>query len=770
MESAEDVLRHLLSSGTCKCGLPCPFHLDNVFNFDPLLESSHSDNTFALLSPLSVGGRKHSCTVMPHVVDEVKPQPPTDTLENQPCGTGGVSNAEGFPLFPTRDDCAPTLSLSALGSGAEAVNTLRSDLVPSEQGGFPSVHAAGDMWQGLQGGPMQQAPAVPQHFPHAVQQILSNPQQPQLWGTPAHPVAAPHHPPALYKAANPPPITYPHQHHQYSVGCDSSMQSAAYCTDLNPLPVAAVQFGSQYSGESQPSSCPTFTPISSHGAPMALPSQYQHSQSHQVYPSGAYPPTTPWVVQQPSASPQSWQHGGVPLKEMASDCAAVFDGVPVQSVVESRCPPQQQGGTPHQVATMAATTAAQHDTILPSMPVGDTQRKSEKVKDAVPHSGVRADEEPVLARNERELTSDAQYKPLHDSPQWDMTEEPVASGELSPPAAHTQSSASSCSSSSSSDSSSSVSSFSDGEEATRGTSGGSHKTVPAPLMVSYPREKVENWLRKEEELFVTSLQPHEELSMAVRIPLSVLPGRTVSEPASPSSYSPLQPDLHPFSSQSQLSGNPFSEELWVKIKLGMTQKQPEVLCDRHIGGFIENQQDKLEMSEKVPSSPPAMRILPSKGKRMARRGNTGEKEGGSGSPDAGFSPLELARMDRTLLGLRPRGKPLIYQQQVEKGDPVTPTDQNRKIRHLGSKESPPHDSLLPPSKKRHAGEDFEAYLPKGVDWSDLSHLSFTDGSLVWAKGKGLPFWPGIVCTAAELEQKPPPLGKVCCVWEDENAV
>ena len=754
MMSAEDVLRHLLSPGTCKCGLPCPFHLENVFNFDPHLESSHNDSSFALHSTsLPAPGVKHCCTVMPRAVDEVK-QHPTDTIPNQPCGTSGATDAEGLPLLQPGANRASTLSLSVLSSRVETVTAPRREFIPSEQSSFPSVYVAGDVWQGLQSDPMPQAPPIAQHFSHTTQHIPSNVQQPQQWGTPARPVAVPRLPASLYETANPAPSTYPHQHHEYGVAYDSSMQPAPYHTDLNPHPVEA-QFGSQYCGDSQPPSCLSFTPLSSHAASMALPQQYPHTQSHQGYPSSVYPPTSPWAARQQDPSPQSWQHVAVPLKEIANECAAMFGGVPVQSVVEPPYTQQQQVSTPQ--ATAMTAPRAQRSTFTPSLLTDDAQRSSEKFKETPsPQTAVEAYKEPVLARSE----SNAQYQPVHNPPQWTMTGKPATSGELSSHV-RARSSVSSCSSSSSSDSSSSVSS-SGGEEMAKGTSNGNHRTIHSPLMVSYPREKVDSWLKKEEGLLEASLQPHEELSMAVRIPLSVLPGRMVSNPVSPGCSTPSQPDIgplcpepHPLESMGFESGSALSEELWVKIKLGMTQKQPEVLCDRQIGGIIENQ----EMGANPPSSPPAIHVPPSRGKRIAKRGTMGEKEGSSASPDAGFSPLELARMDRTLLGLRPRGKTLSYQQQAEKGDTVT-ADQSRRTKQLGLKESPPHSSPLPPCKKRHS-EDFEAYLPKGVDMGDLSHLSFVDGSLVWAKGKGLPFWPGMVCAATELDQTPPAPGKVC---------
>lgn len=39
MNSLEEVKSYLLSEDTCKCGLPCPFHIDKVFKFDPSVES-----------------------------------------------------------------------------------------------------------------------------------------------------------------------------------------------------------------------------------------------------------------------------------------------------------------------------------------------------------------------------------------------------------------------------------------------------------------------------------------------------------------------------------------------------------------------------------------------------------------------------------------------------------------------------------------------------------------------------------------------------------
>lgn len=39
LRSMEDLLIYLHTEGTCKCGLECPFKPDQVFNFDPKVQS-----------------------------------------------------------------------------------------------------------------------------------------------------------------------------------------------------------------------------------------------------------------------------------------------------------------------------------------------------------------------------------------------------------------------------------------------------------------------------------------------------------------------------------------------------------------------------------------------------------------------------------------------------------------------------------------------------------------------------------------------------------
>ena len=41
LRSKEEIMRYLMSDRTCKCGLDCPFYIDNVFNFDASLPSRH---------------------------------------------------------------------------------------------------------------------------------------------------------------------------------------------------------------------------------------------------------------------------------------------------------------------------------------------------------------------------------------------------------------------------------------------------------------------------------------------------------------------------------------------------------------------------------------------------------------------------------------------------------------------------------------------------------------------------------------------------------
>lgn len=55
ISSMEQLTNYLLMSGTCKCNLSCPFFLDELFNFDPRVESEESvyDET------MRVGNCKH---------------------------------------------------------------------------------------------------------------------------------------------------------------------------------------------------------------------------------------------------------------------------------------------------------------------------------------------------------------------------------------------------------------------------------------------------------------------------------------------------------------------------------------------------------------------------------------------------------------------------------------------------------------------------------------------------------------------------------------
>lgn len=41
LESLDQVRRYLLTEGTCKCGLQCPLVVDQVFVFDPDIDSRH---------------------------------------------------------------------------------------------------------------------------------------------------------------------------------------------------------------------------------------------------------------------------------------------------------------------------------------------------------------------------------------------------------------------------------------------------------------------------------------------------------------------------------------------------------------------------------------------------------------------------------------------------------------------------------------------------------------------------------------------------------
>ena len=73
LRSREELLRHLTLPGTCKCGLRCPFMLDETFNFDP--------NVLGL--PDNIPFTSHSlCSVKPHLtLHKVKRRPPSNKIQ-----------------------------------------------------------------------------------------------------------------------------------------------------------------------------------------------------------------------------------------------------------------------------------------------------------------------------------------------------------------------------------------------------------------------------------------------------------------------------------------------------------------------------------------------------------------------------------------------------------------------------------------------------------------------------------------------------------------
>ena len=76
LRSREEVLHYLTSAGTCKCGLRCPFMLDDVFNFDPNLIGLPDNIPFTSNS---------LCSVKPHLtLHKVKRRPPTQKSQSKP--------------------------------------------------------------------------------------------------------------------------------------------------------------------------------------------------------------------------------------------------------------------------------------------------------------------------------------------------------------------------------------------------------------------------------------------------------------------------------------------------------------------------------------------------------------------------------------------------------------------------------------------------------------------------------------------------------------
>ena len=179
----------------------------------------------------------------------------------------------------------------------------------------------------------------------------------------------------------------------------------------------------------------------------------------------------------------------------------------------------------------------------------------------------------------------------------------------------------------------------------------------------------------------------------------------------------------------------------------------------------ETQSKEETVVESPPISPKAKRRKTGEEKKMsAGNQETGEDDATS-SLDAldqqQFSPLQLARMDRTILGLRPKGSkpsvPIATKPATVKKDISKPARKTSSSSHHSRK-----PSTSSATEKLQASPSLLSKLPKGISWEAVSVKSLDPGTLVWTKGQGLPLWPGVICSNKQVGQKA--VKRKVCAW------
>ena len=140
LRSREEVLRYLTAAGTCKCGLRCPFMLDETFNFDPGIIGLPDNIPFTSNS---------LCLVKPHLtLHRVKRRPPTHKTHTKPKPFSSLNKSIKKPAvlshplsLPPPPPPPPPHSINKLSKPTEPKSTPISNLInpktraPSPSGG-----------------------------------------------------------------------------------------------------------------------------------------------------------------------------------------------------------------------------------------------------------------------------------------------------------------------------------------------------------------------------------------------------------------------------------------------------------------------------------------------------------------------------------------------------------------------------------------------------------------------------------------------------------
>ncbi|XP_011404721.2 PREDICTED: flocculation protein FLO11-like [Amphimedon queenslandica] len=133
LRSREEVLNYLTSAGTCKCGLRCPFMLDDVFNFDPSIIGLPDNIPFTSNS---------LCSVKPHLtLHKVKRRPPTQKTQSKPKPFSSSKSIKKPPVLspPFSLPPIPPRSTNKVSKPTDPKTTPISNLVgPSSRGPSPA--------------------------------------------------------------------------------------------------------------------------------------------------------------------------------------------------------------------------------------------------------------------------------------------------------------------------------------------------------------------------------------------------------------------------------------------------------------------------------------------------------------------------------------------------------------------------------------------------------------------------------------------------------
>lgn len=432
----------------------------------------------------------------------------------------------------------------------------------------------------------------------------------------------------------------------------------------------------------------------------------------------------------------------------------------------------------HRVRSLPPLLSSPHKPLYKGLPVLPLENQSTPLKSERRPSKVSKEQEiGNLDSSEQESRSSAGGEEEQQKLELKLDPdsfETSKSSSLSVSSSSSSSSSSVTSSTSGSDTSSSLSEESDNEERNCGEG-----TESKQLMVSLSL----NSIRKRSQSTGVDSSEHRVEPRVRKMPISIPLAQLSNVPHPlPSAELPPHQRKKPHKSHKRKGIPPsHSSEFWVKIAvdpLKLKSKKFHVLDGslekKHVidGGSSKNWSPSKYLMGEGSASPSKIAgktlfySVPKGSQSSAasqRESSPNTSEEVFDNPKHSKEPIhEISSTDRTFLGLRPPRK--------STSSEVRPPAEKTVARTRKTKRSSVSEEAISPAAKRRLSQQEEAdcnpeaVLPEGIVIDDLKQVTFQTGSLVWAKGKSLPFWPGVICSPEEIKQKPPAKGKHWVRW------